>query len=555
MTDAAILLRDGRPIDRACFFRAAGRLADRFAAFPGEPVMPLCSRPGDLALSLVAADRTDRPVIIPHDDDPRAIDRVREGRPGAIVTRSAEDPPFEGAHTLVLEAALVDGPAGGDPPTDPLGPPDWRDDLRVTLYTSGSTGTPVGHAHGPRFLAAAARGWGALLELDKGPISLIPTVPSQHMFGFETCVLLPLGAPTATVMDSRPFFPADIRRALAEAPGRRVLITTPLQLRALVKAGGTPPAVDRVISATAPLSAELARAAEEMLEAPVVEIYGSTETGMLAARRTAHEDAFAPRGDVTLTIGADGAAQVHCAHLPADFVLQDRLELAGDGRRFTLVGRNTDILKVAGKRASLAGLTASLLAVPGVKDGAIAHDPEADTDEATRPVALVVPEPGTTAAGIRRALRERVPAVFVPRRILLVEALPRTGVGKLRAEDLAALIARADEGGTADEPPPNSFTIAADHPALPGHFPGNPIVPGAVILDHALGCAGVEGACTVRSVRFQGVLQPDETCHVTLAARADEALTLHCRTGEGRKILTAVLARAAPPGDLGSGAE
>ncbi len=35
-------------------------------------------------------------------------------------------------------------------------------------------------------------------------------------------------------------------------------------------------------------------------------------------------------------------------------------------------------------------------------------------------------------------------------------------------------------------PPAAPFTIAADHPALPGHFPGRPIVPGVVLLDHAL---------------------------------------------------------------------
>ena len=30
-----------------------------------------------------------------------------------------------------------------------------------------------------------------------------------------------------------------------------------------------------------------------------------------------------------------------------------------------------------------------------------------------------------------------------------------------------------------------SFTIPHDHPALPGHFPGNPLVPAVVLIDHA----------------------------------------------------------------------
>jgi len=85
---------------------------------------------------------------------------------------------------------------------------------------------------------------------------------------------------------AHPLFPADIVTALDDVPRPRVLVTTPFHLRSLLDAGVALPAVDLVVSATAPLSPGLARAAEDALGAPLREIYGSTETGQTASRRS-----------------------------------------------------------------------------------------------------------------------------------------------------------------------------------------------------------------------------------------------------------------------------
>jgi 3-hydroxymyristoyl/3-hydroxydecanoyl-(acyl carrier protein) dehydratase len=71
----------------------------------------------------------------------------------------------------------------------------------------------------------------------------------------------------------------------------------------------------------------------------------------------------------------------------------------------------------------------------------------------------------------------------------------------------------------------HAFTVASDHPALPGHFPGRPIVPGVVILDHVL--AAIESACgplgTLRlpQVKFMQPLLPGQVAHIALEAIAD----------------------------------
>ncbi len=53
--------------------------------------------------------------------------------------------------------------------------------------------------------------------------------------------------------------------------------------------------------------------------------------------------------------------------------------------------------------------------------------------------------------------------------------------------------------------------IPAGHPALPGHFPGNPVVPGVVLLEQVLRAAGVQQrAVRLPAVKFHAPLLPEE---------------------------------------------
>ena len=312
--------------------------------------------------------------------------------------------------------------------------------LAAIGFTSGSTGVPQAN---PKtwgaFATSNAQNLAALRDLwpAEAQAQIVATVPPQHMYGMELSVLLPLLG-GAAVHEARPFFPADVARALADATSTRLLVTTPVHLRALVNSGVELPRLAGIVSATAPLPAELASEAEARFGCEVRELFGSTETCVIARRRTARESAWTPLPGVRLARRED-ATEVRAAHLPAPVMLADRVDLDDDGR-FLLRGRQADLLEIAGKRASLGDLTRRLLDVPGLEDGCV-FQLDAVPRGIARLAALVV-APSRDEHDILDALRAGIDPAFLPRPLRKVAALPRNETGKLPRAELLALLHR-----------------------------------------------------------------------------------------------------------------
>ena len=197
-------------------------------------------------------------------------------------------------------------------------------------------------------------------------MALVGTVPPQHVYGLESTVLMVMQGGLA-LHARRPFYPADIRAELASLPRPRGLVTTPVHLRVLLAEADELPPADFLLCATAPLSPQLAAQAEARFAAPLYEIYGCTESGGIASRRTIETGEWRAMPDVTLRTDGKGT-WVKGGHVETEVLLADVIELRGRGR-FLLHGRTADLVNIAGKRTSLAHLNYHLNSIEGVLDG------------------------------------------------------------------------------------------------------------------------------------------------------------------------------------------
>jgi acyl-coenzyme A synthetase/AMP-(fatty) acid ligase len=417
--------RAGRAIRADEFLAAAAALAATLPA--GRHVINVCADRYRFAVGLAAAVLAGKVSLLPPSHTPQVVRHLRQFAPDVFCLTDAEECAIDLPQVRVAQV-----PAAPRPWRVPQLPPDT---LVAYVFTSGSTGVPVPHPKTWGRLVACVREGAARLRLAPGT-ALLATVPAQHMYGFESSVLLALIAGAALVAE-RPFYPADIAQALAALPRPRALISTPIHLRAMLAAELTLPPVDLILSATAPLDAPLAEDAEARFAAPLIEIYGSTETGQLATRRTARERVWHPWPSLRLRPEGD-RIWAREGHLEAPTPLGDALELLADGT-FLLHGRLADLVNIAGKRSSLGYLTHQLLAIEGVHDGAF-FLPERTAASGISRVAAAVVAPELTEARLLAALRERLDPVFLPRPLLKVERLPRNSTGKLPQEALAALL-------------------------------------------------------------------------------------------------------------------
>ena len=425
--DRVLAWENGSPITYGRFLSDVGALAD---LLPEKPtVINLADDRYRFLVGFAAALVRGQTTLLPPSRAPGALAQIARdyGTSYCLVDGTEQ----------VGQLPSYQIPKGTGSPTDTAKVPQILiDHPAVVAFTSGSTGRPHPHSKTWGSLVAVARSTGTRLGLKTSDhMTVVATVPHQHMYGLEASIMLPIQHGMAFHV-GRPLFPEDVRLALAGVPSPRMLVTTPLHIRACVTARSRLPHVECILSATAPLPSSLAKQAETLFHTTVYEVYGFTEAGSLATRRTVAENAWHVLDGITLHQESAGCS-LQALYLREPIPFPDLVSLQGP-HRFVLHGRGTDLVNIGGHRGSLSDLNQKLNEIEGVQDGVFFLPDETGTS-VTRLIAFVV-APGKAAEHILSALRTVIDPLFLPRPLHLVPNLPRNETGKLTREALLGLL-------------------------------------------------------------------------------------------------------------------
>ncbi|HOO71040.1 MAG TPA: fatty acid--CoA ligase family protein [Spirochaetota bacterium] len=301
----------------------------------------------------------------------------------------------------------------------------------LMLFTGGSTGKPKVWPKTVRNVFAEAMYLSKKYSFSRED-KILATVPPYHIYGFLFSVLIPLVS-GASVIERVCTFPREIINAI-EQESPTVLVAVPVHYRVLKGAQFSGNALRTAFSSAGPLNPEDGESFSRTSGVPIVEVYGSTETGGIATRCRA-------RGETSLRIFDNVDWKIMnerlCVHsefisptLTFDregfFVTGDRAEKDGEGS-FRLMGRADGVVKVAGKRIDIEEMQEKIRGIPHITDCIIVPI-ESRKGKETELGALIE---GDVEESV---LREKMKAMFepyaLPRRVRIVTAIPRLKTGK-----------------------------------------------------------------------------------------------------------------------------
>lgn len=515
--------------------RDAGRIARALPApTPGSHVLLVSG--GDryaIAAALLGALARGHAVALPPNLRRDAIFAVME-RPETVAVLHETD--------AGLPLRLADLLAEGDGGPALTAPFRAQAGVIATVFTSGSTGPMLASPKTGDALFGEAHLLAESFGIGPGD-RIVGTIAPVHIYGLLFTLLLPLAAGAAFARET-PHHAEAIAHCV-RSHRATTLVTVPAQLRGLASLdAGALAGLVRVVSSTAPLTDAVAFDFDRRHGLPIAEVFGSTETGGIAwrLRDRAPAPAWRPFPGVRIGRSDEGRLTVESGHLspdlPRPFVTGDLVRLEPDGL-FAHLGRVDGIVKIGGRRVSLAEVEEALRLEPGVADAAVVAVP-AEAERGHILLAAVAPA-GCELAGLRAALLERFEPACLPRRMLAVDAIPREENGKLQRARVLALFglaadgrrsprevvfgpaARRDEDGL--ERVESAVELPLDYHGFDGHFEGFPVLAGALQLKELVSpllarCFPELGPVIGLSrVKFAGRIVPEDRLVVAIERR------------------------------------
>ncbi|MFC1237667.1 AMP-binding protein [Vibrio sp. F74] len=318
------------------------------------------------------------------------------------------------------------------------------DNVKVTLFTSGSSGKPKAIAktlsHFNREIAQLDQIWGGEI----GHCRVQSTVSHQHIYGLLFRLLWP-------ICTQRPFARENLdypEQVISNADKQSILVSSPALLKRL-NVESSDSDYRTIFSSGGPLSLKAAIQSREQLGSLPYEVFGSTETGGIGYRQQHTEmTPWQLFPDVKAKLNAEGCIALQSGHIDPEnwYQTSDQCELFEDGS-FLLKGRTDRIIKIEEKRVSLVEVEARLQGLEWIEEAAVIT---VETSVRLELVAVITLNEhgneqlcsigkGQFWINIRKSLRQWLEPIAIPRRYRILDDIPLNSQGKRLVKEIESL--------------------------------------------------------------------------------------------------------------------
>jgi acyl-coenzyme A synthetase/AMP-(fatty) acid ligase len=436
----------GRTTYAALYAMAAHLRANLGRDTDGPPVCLCAQDKAVMAAALLAALVGGPALVVPYAFTPPVLDELRHLTGFRTIVSDIPRPVPAGVRCIQPAAGAEHWPS-----TEAL-VARTSDSQWVRLFTGGSTSAPRMWTKTVRNLLVETVS--IVANYDVTPEErVVATVSPNHIYGLLYAVLSPLLA-SAAVAAQTPSFPAEIETVVRDTDAS-ILISVPAHYRALNGRSFAPRSLRLACSSAGMLAAEDATAFSALTGVGITEIYGSTETGGIAARvRAEGQNDYRPFAGIDVKIEAE-RLKVRSDYLSPElaldeegyFMVGDRVQ-ATVGNRFELLGRVDGIVKVGGRRVDLEAVRQTLKRQPGITD-ALAISLPVGRGRENQVVAVVEGNPA--AVNLTSLRLDELETCARPRSIKVVEKIPVTAAGKYDRKTIEALFRSGGRGQGATE--------------------------------------------------------------------------------------------------------
>jgi acyl-coenzyme A synthetase/AMP-(fatty) acid ligase len=310
-------------------------------------------------------------------------------------------------------------------------------DAAALLFTSGTTGTPIGAFKSHDNLLSEIA---ALRPLLGQPRAVISTVPQIHLYGLLFGLMVPL-AMGATPVIKENFLPTELIW-LAKDFAPAIIVTTPVFIKALNRISEASDLKGTLfVSSTGHLDPQEAGLFEQRFNARVLSIYGSTETGGVGYRLGAAlrwkplEGVKISQDNENLSVRSNFVSTLILKEdiqpTESTITMSDVVHIHDDNT-FEIIGRNKELIKIAGKRLSLIEIEEAIEKECGGADALVLAGAQPEGIKETHlAIYLASHKPKVDLqTTLRKLLRQLYPALNIRFKLTLVEQIARNPMGK-----------------------------------------------------------------------------------------------------------------------------